>query len=109
MSDLIHLYIGPQANSGWNTQNTNIFVQDLDSTQANYGVGTVSVSLVGGTYNPYRILFAHESDEARFGVVVTRPDFSVIAGSLDTQDALFVQYSCDDLTAPSYPPFGSET
>ena len=61
-------------------------------------------------YVPFRIMWANGGGIGHFKFELKAPDGSVIIGTDTAKESPFlVQYSCDGITGPRFPPFGSET
>ncbi|ODQ50619.1 hypothetical protein SAICODRAFT_46808, partial [Saitoella complicata NRRL Y-17804] len=106
--DITIFWLGPQAFSGYTRQNANI-LQPYNFEGADSHV-TAQIDLVEGQYYPFRILYGNGQGNAQFAFNVYAPDGSLII-SRDTSKAAspyLVQFSCDGITAPTYPAFGFE-
>lgn len=62
-----------------------------------------------GQYYALRIVYANAQTNAAERMSITAPDGTVILGVDSVANPYVVQYSCDGVTAPPYPPFGQET
>ena len=104
--DIVFLWLGPNAYSGWtgNPSGGN------DAFRVPYqGYGSTTYNLVQGQYLPFRIVFGQQGGPVRFTFTITAPDGTVILDS-NTQDSPYiVQYSCDGVAAPQWQDFGAET
>lgn len=101
--DWVGIWIGPKAYSGWLRSNVDA------SVAYGFGSATYNTTFVAGQYYPLRIMFAQAQGDAAFAMRVTAPDGTVFLGAGVASSAYLVQYSCDGVTAPRFPAFGSQT
>ncbi|KAF3017053.1 hypothetical protein E8E14_003936 [Neopestalotiopsis sp. 37M] len=102
VDDIVLVWLGPRAYSGWTRANADLIVP------IGRGSGSASVDLVQGQYLPIRIMFGQGAYPAEFQLSVTAPDGTVFLTS-DTQNSPYiVQYSCDGVAAPAFASWGSE-
>lgn len=66
------------------------------------------MDLTAGNYYPIRIVFGQAQGAAAFQMTVTAPDGTTFLGPDSGASPYLVSFSCDSVTAPSFPPFGSE-
>ena len=103
--DIVLLWVGPAAYSGYNRTNANLVQTYPGSTTVTYK-GKFSQ----GDYVPFRIMWANGSGVGNFKFELKAPDGTVIVSSgAGNESTYLVQYSCDGTTGPRFPPFGSET
>lgn len=74
-----------------------------------FGSATYNTTFVAGQYYALRIMFAQAQGDAAFAMRVTAPDGTVFLGAGVASSTYLVQYSCDGVTAPRFPAFGSQT
>lgn len=104
VDDIVFLWHGDKAISGWTRDNA-----DVTAIYSVLPTSAGTVDLVQGQYLPFRIVFGNAQGAIKFTVQLAAPDGTVILDS-NTQDSKFlVQYSCDGVAAPVFPPFGSES
>ena len=103
--DISLLWIGANARSTHTRQNANIQQYFIGAVGTGNSV-TYTINLLQGTYTPISVLWANAQGDAQFRLTITAPDGSLIAnGELDqTPSPFLVQYSCDGVLAPPYPP-----
>jgi hypothetical protein len=106
VDDIVFLWLGPDAYSGWTG----------DSDGGNYALrltlsesGSATYDLVQGEYLPFRIIFGQQGGPVEFFFTITAPDGTVLLSYETPNSPYIVQYSCDGVLAPEFPPFGSET
>lgn len=101
VDDVVFLWTGPNALSGWDRANADLIV-GLGETQ------TKTVDVTAGRYLPIRIMFAQGQGLAKFRLSIAAPDGSALVDS-DTQQSPYVlQFSCDRLSGPVFSAWGSE-
>ncbi|KAI5272739.1 hypothetical protein E4T47_04101 [Aureobasidium subglaciale] len=104
--DIVFLYLGQTALSGWNQGNA-AAVAAWDNP--NFGrYDTASYTLKAGDYLPFRIFFGQQGGPVKFAFSITAPDGTVILDSNTAESDFIVQHSCDGTTAPAFPPFGQD-
>lgn len=103
IDDIVELWIGDKAYSGWTRQNADL---DLAIFQ-NYV--PFSIDLTAGQYYPVRIVFGQAQGAAKFQMAVTAPDSTEFLGPNSQESPYLVSYSCDESTAPRFPSFGAES
>lgn len=107
VDDITILWVGPAAYSGYTRSNANIIQTYIGGSQTPM---TYTVTFQEGNYYPLRVLWANGGGPGAFQFQLKGPDGKVIVGADTTAPSPFlVQYSCDETTAPRFPPFGSET
>lgn len=132
LDDIIYMWLGPQAYSGFSKGNANQEANYSPPTGQN-GQNTYTVNLVANTYYPFRLNFRQVSSNnveckpfaknvlanqvdvqvtgpATFDYRITDPTGATLIGNSPGSSAApnVVQYSCDGV-APQYPAFGQET
>lgn len=104
--DIVLLWLGSLAYSGWTRSNAVLEQQWSGSQQPK----TFTATLTKGKYYPMRIFFANGGGPGYFKFRLTAPDGTVILGDGAVATTPFlVQFSCDGTTAPKFPAWGSET
>ncbi|KAJ5807726.1 hypothetical protein N7474_008995 [Penicillium riverlandense] len=103
--DIMLAWLGSAAYSGWDRANANM-TYDIS---VNTGPMSVSAELVKGQYYPIRLVYAQAPGRVIFNATLTSPSGEIILGQNTAASPSVVQYSCDGITAPLYPPFGQET
>lgn len=104
--DVVFLYVGQDAYSGYSASNADAKAVCC-SSPANSA--STTYTLAEGDYMPFRIVFGQQGGPVIFSFSITAPDGTVILDS-STQDSDFiVQYSCDGTTAPAFLDWGEET
>ncbi|KAG9233630.1 GLEYA domain-containing protein, partial [Amylocarpus encephaloides] len=107
VDDISLLWVGPAAYSGFTRANANIVQSFVSGTQAPV---TYTATFEEGKYYPMRVIWANGGGAGGFSFQLKGPDGKEIIGAGTTDPSPFlVQYSCDETTAPRFPPFGSET
>ncbi|TIA26524.1 hypothetical protein D6C81_00676 [Aureobasidium pullulans] len=101
--DIVFLYLGDNAVSGWTRGNANA----VASCCSNYPTrASTSYTLEAGDYLPFRIFFGQQGGPVRFAFSITAPDGTVILDNNTSESDFVVQYSCDGTSAPAFAPFG---
>lgn len=103
IDDIVELWIGSTAYSGWTRANANLDQAIFQSAQP------FTITLTAGQYYPVRIVFGQAQGAAAFDMTVTAPDGSVFLGPDSGASPYLISYSCDGTTAPAFPTFGQET
>lgn len=108
--DIVLIWAGSFAYSGWNRANAflDVTYPELGAGAGSGGSISASYVAVAGEYIPLRILFSQGDGPFGFNIAVTAPDGSVVLSAGSTTSEFLVQYSCDGTTAPPYAPFGQE-
>lgn len=109
IDDLMYIWLGAVAYSGWNRLDA---LQTANSNPANNvagGPASFSQVLQAGTYLPIRILYKQSGSAAVLDYSITGPSGQILLSSSTLTSNYAVQYSCDGMTAPAFPPFGVET
>ncbi|KAK6523257.1 hypothetical protein TWF694_006146 [Orbilia ellipsospora] len=105
----LSMWVGDLAYSGWTGANSNssvLFAQAVPAPVVKY--------LTAGSYFPIRILlsdnggYSTPNNAARWSFTVTDSTGLQYIGD-DFPTTYLVGNSCDNVTAPAYPPFGQET
>ncbi|KAH0380250.1 glycoside hydrolase, partial [Aureobasidium melanogenum] len=99
--DIVFLWLGAKAQSGWNRSNAAAYAP-LGSS------ATTTYTLEAGDYLPFRIFFGQQGGPVRFAFSIQAPDGTTILDNNTSESDFIVQYSCDETTAPPFPPFGQE-
>jgi hypothetical protein len=102
--DKAYLWLGPTAYTGWDGSN-----QVLWSTAAATTSYVHKATFQQGEYVPLRIMYANAGDPAQLKFEIKAPDGTVIMDSATKDSRYLVRFSCDHVTAPRFPPYGSET
>lgn len=107
--DISLLWIGTAAVSTYARANANIQQYYLGGV-GNTGAIQYQTNLTQGQYYPIRVLWANAQGDAEFRLNITAPDGSLITNGQTGQapSPYLVQYSCDGVQGPQYPPFGQE-
>jgi hypothetical protein len=101
------LYLGEKAKSGWNRNNADAAASwSPETTYGHYA--SAQYTLKAGEYLPFRIFFGQQGGPVKFAFSITNPDGETILDSNTAESDFIVQYSCDETTAPRFPPFGQE-
>lgn len=102
VDDILMLWIGPKAYTGWTRANADV--------SAYYQLpASVTLSLEQATYYPFRLIFAQAAGGAAFLMTVSDPS-GAVAFTFQSSSPYFVRYSCDGFSAPRYnQSFGAET
>ena len=100
--DIVFIWIGNLAYSGWTRSNANLV--DVYPNSA-----TFSLTLTEGSYYPLRILFGNAEQIASFNFKISAPDGSIIINSTTVSSPYLVQYACDTELAPEYAAWGAES
>lgn len=99
--DIVFLWLGQHAQSGWNRGNA--------AALATLGTSaTTTYTLEAGQYLPFRIFFGQQGGPVRFAFSINAPDGIPILDSNTSESDFIVQYSCDETTAPPFRAFGQE-
>lgn len=106
VDDVLDAWLGTAAYSGWDQGNVNVGYAYVGT---NNGASATTMSLTKGNYYPLRIAYHQISGYGGFNYRVTTPSGVVILGPSTSGNIGIVQYSCDGVAAPVFPPFGSET
>ncbi|CAK7198605.1 hypothetical protein SEUCBS139899_001269 [Sporothrix eucalyptigena] len=104
VDDIVLLWLGANAYAGWTRADANAGIYFGEG-----GDGSASVDMVEGEYMPIRIMYAQAQGAAVFQVSITAPDGTVFLSSSTENSPYLVQYSCDLVSAPQFPAWGSET
>lgn len=112
--DIVLVWLGPLAFTGWTRANAAIEQVYNDPPQGFTGYPgeppvSFTVRLVAGQYYPLRIVFAAAQRQSEFHLYVTAPDGSQFLGPDTSGSPYIVQYSCDGTTAPRFPAFGNQS
>lgn len=105
--EIVLIWLGPYAYSGWTRENA--VLQDAWFSPTSGQQVTYMAELEQGQYYALRIVYANAQTNAAERISITAPDGTVILGVDSVPNQYVVQYSCDGVTAPPYPPFGQET
>jgi hypothetical protein len=102
VDDVIFIWIGQKAYTGWTRANSDV--------GAYYAIpGQVSINLQQAIYYPMRIVFGQSSGGSAFQLIISDPN-GVVAFTYSSASPYFVRYSCDGTSAPRYNQlFGAET
>lgn len=110
--DVVAVWVGDVAYSGYNRQNTNLF-GTYSSYKTDYNRDMqFSIFLAGATYTPFRIITANTGGPGGYTFVLSAPDGTQIAGfssDASTSQNYLVQFSCDGVSAPQFPAYGQES
>lgn len=101
--DIVFLYLGDKAVSGWARNNANAVASCCSSYPT---WASTSYTLEAGDYLPFRIVFGQQGGPVKFAFSITAPDGTVILDSNTSESDFVVQYSCDGTSAPAFAPFG---
>ncbi|KAK7755791.1 hypothetical protein SLS62_002076 [Diatrype stigma] len=114
VDDSVFIWWGPFAYSGWERENANLFVSyDTDANQQ--GAGSATFNMVEGEYMAMRIMYVQGQGQTVFNMNIVDPNGGSVvspgpgAGPGPTTSDYLVRYSCDQILAPVFPPWGSET
>ncbi|KAI2624278.1 GLEYA domain-containing protein [Hypoxylon sp. NC1633] len=101
--DVLFVWWGPVARSGWTRANANLVLA--------YGTPSTSrtVDLVAGQYLPLRMVYGQDGGLANFQISVAAPDGTVFIDSNTANSPYVVRFSCDGTSAPPYVDWGSES
>lgn len=99
--DIVFLWLGANAQSGWNRDNAAAYAPLS-------GYATTTHTLEAGEYLPFRIFFGQQGGPVRFAFSIQAPDGTTILDNSTSESDFIVQYSCDETSAPRYPAFGRE-
>lgn len=99
--DIVFLWLGAKAQSGWNRGNAAAYAPLS-------GYATTTYTLEAGQYLPFRIFFGQQGGPVRFAFSIQAPDGTTILDNNTSESDFIVQYSCDETSAPRYPAFGHE-
>lgn len=105
VDDIILVWIGEDAYAGWTRDNADLV--QVHST--NGGTRLVTRDLEEGEYYALRIVYANAQEAVLEDFSITAPNGTVVLGPGTGASPYIVQYSCDGVAAPPYPPFGQET
>jgi hypothetical protein len=107
-NDAVDVWIGAEAYSGWTDANA---VAKARYNQPDHiaGSATYEFDVPSGTYVPIRFFYGQAQAGGGFTFTITAPSGEVIVSNEATFSPYVVRYSCDGVTAPVLPPFGSET
>jgi hypothetical protein len=101
--DIAFLWLGSIAYSGY-SRNTAAIAQ-----AAGVATQTYDITLVAGQYLPIRMLTVNDQAAISFNMRIERPDgVTILDGATFQGSDYIVQYSCDGISGPVYPPFGAE-
>ncbi|GAP84204.1 putative conidiospore surface [Rosellinia necatrix] len=106
VDDIVQLWVGDKAYSGWADENTDARVV----YNAGSSAGSFVATLRGGGFVPIRVLFANAQGGGAFQLNVTSPGGTVVHQTgRNTENDYFVRYSCHgEPHAPEFAPFGQE-
>ena len=103
--DIALLWIGPTAYSGFTRANADV-IRIYGTTAA----ADFKKTFQQGEYVPIRIIWANGGGAGKLFAEIKAPDGTVIIGPTTTKESPYlIQFSCDRVEAPKFPPFGSET
>lgn len=106
-ADDISLYwLGDTAYNGWTRANAAL--ADVGGSPTSGQLITFTAELQEGHYYALRLVYANAQGLATENTEITAPDGTVILGSSSVANPYVIQYSCDGISAPKYPPFGQE-
>jgi hypothetical protein len=103
--DIVMVWVGPNAYRGYTNDKGNYILRNP------YGAGKTiaTVDLKQGQYYPVRVIYANAQQAAQLHFEVRSPGGTAIIdseGNVNTQ--YLVQFSCDNIAAPKYDPWGQE-
>ncbi len=98
------LWVGPKAYSGFTEAN-----KDIAQGWVSTGGQPVAfkMTLERGKYYPIRLIFTNWGGPGNLAFEIKAPDGSVILDSTTGASEYLVRFSCDETSAPKFPPFGS--
>lgn len=109
--DRAWVWMGPLAYSGYNS--TNYLVETSYSSIATTSGSTASFTVTRvGQYIPWRVGIAQRSGPWYYYAIIRAPDGTILVSSDNTKtidNNNIVRFTCDGVTAPRFPAFGSET
>jgi hypothetical protein len=103
VDDLGMIWLGSTAYSGWTRQNDLVDTQDM--TQS----GVVTYSVTAGQYLPVRLMMAQAQGGAALTFTITAHDGTTVLSSSTGYSKNILQFSCDQTSAPVFPPWGNES
>ncbi|KAH7259427.1 GLEYA domain-containing protein [Fusarium redolens] len=106
-NDAVYLWIGARAYSGWSSGNADAKAL-YNQPDHIAGSAHFEINLPAGVYIPIRFVYGQAQYGGGFTFTVTAPNGQVLVGNDVTASPYIVRNSCDGITAPTYPPFGSE-
>jgi outer membrane lipoprotein-sorting protein len=106
-NDAVDIWTGTKAYAGWTESNADARAR-YNQPDHIAGRATYSVTASAGSYVPLRFVFGQAQYGGGFSFTVTAPNGQVIVSDQSTASPYVVRYSCDQVTAPLYPPFGRE-
>lgn len=108
VDDLVLIWLGTNAYSGWTRANANEIVA-YNQTAGHAGLGVFTYTMTAASYNPFRIVFAQGQGAAVFSISIKSPDSTVLLDSKTSSSPYVLTHSCDNTTAPAYAAWGKET
>jgi hypothetical protein len=93
--NIVDIWIGPNALSGWTQANAN-----LESLWPN-APASVTLTLSAAEWVPIRVFWANGGGPGTFSITIMAPDGTELIGSDMTSSPYLVQYSCDSIWALS--------
>ncbi|KAF5645834.1 conidiospore surface protein [Fusarium tjaetaba] len=106
-NDAVYLWIGAKAYAGWNSGNADAKAL-YNQPDHIAGSAHFEVDIPAGVYIPIRFVYGQAQYGGGFTFSVTAPNGQILVSNDVTASPYIVQYSCDGVTAPQYPPFGQE-
>ena len=98
-NDVLVVWVGPNAYSGWTRSNANAVIS--------YYGGSFTFQMTKGQYYPFRIILENTWGGAALTANVWSPSGKDLLATANDQQPNLVQYSCDGTTAPVFADFSS--
>ncbi|KAG5745207.1 hypothetical protein H9Q69_008446 [Fusarium xylarioides] len=106
-NDAVYLWLGAKAYAGWSAGNADAKAL-YNQPDHIAGSAHFEIDLPAGQYIPIRFVYGQAQYGGGFTFTVTAPNGQILVGNDVTASPYIVQYSCDGIQAPQYPPFGQE-
>ncbi|KAJ4246075.1 hypothetical protein NW762_013820 [Fusarium torreyae] len=105
--DAIYAWVSGFSYAGWTKGNADANAE-FNALTGTPGSTSFTVSLAAGVYIPIRFVYGEANYSGGFKFSITSPSGQVLASDSMAASPYLVQYSCDGVEGPQYPPFGQE-
>lgn len=107
IDDQVFVWVGANAYTGYDATNY-LFADKLVNAQAQPGTSAF-VNVQEGEYVPFRFIYLQDTGPYFFAITVIAPDGTIVVDNATPLHPGVIQYSCDETSAPRFPPFGQES
>ncbi|SPJ72114.1 uncharacterized protein FTOL_01842 [Fusarium torulosum] len=106
-NDAVYLWIGAKAYAGWTEGNADAKAL---YNQPDHIAGSASfeINIPANVYIPIRIVYGQAQYGGGFKFTITSPSGRILLDNDAPPSAFIVRNSCDGISAPQYPTFGTE-